>query len=171
MDKSPALSVRSSQLPPVLPDNQLGMEETPNFGTPLNSPKVPPLNVPLASPATPAWSEVPNLDDTTKPRPMPGTLHLSEGAIDQRLRRLMTPKANGQYKVSKDIVDMFNAGGKGKTNVFHMFQSVGFDPDWCTIFCWVWQIVWSNSVPAYFHGNTNVELSKIFQKQVSTSTR
>lgn len=127
-NKSPALSVRSSQVPPpqMLPDNQLGMEETQHVGTPLPTPKA----TPAASPTTPPFSEVPSLDDVSKPRPTPGTLHLSEGAIDQRLRRLMAPKANGQYKVSKDIVAMFNAGGKGKTNVFHMFQSVGFCTDW-----------------------------------------
>ena len=136
LDKSPAFSVRSSQkIPePLLPDNQLGMEETPrHLASPAGVPTTPLLN-PLATPVhSPCRntrnSPVPSLADASQPRPVPGTLHLTEAAIEQRLRRLMTPKASGEYKVSKDIVRMFKAGGKSKIDVFHMFQSVGFDPD------------------------------------------
>ena len=105
------VSVRSQ----TLPDNQLGMEQPPTPRTPV---------------ATPCRSpSVPTIDDFSQPRPVPGTLHLSEGAIDQRLRRLVTPRTNGTYKVSKDIVEMYKNGGKNRMDVFHMFQSVGFDPD------------------------------------------
>ena len=138
LDKSPALSVHSSQkiVEPLLPDNQLGMEETPMASLP--SPAAVPPTTPVFNPlATPVHSPsrntrnspVPSLADASQPRPVPGTLHLTEAAIEQRLRRLMTPKASGEYKVSKDIVRMFKAGGKSKIDVFHMFQSVGFDPD------------------------------------------
>ena len=70
------------------------------------------------------------MDDGGLLRPAAGSLLLSEGAIDQRLRRLMTPRANGTHKISADIVDMYRAGGKGKQQVYRMFQAAGFDPDW-----------------------------------------
>ena len=104
---------------PVYPDNQLGMEtqekgqkaETP-LATPCRSIAKPPAFTPEA------------------PCPSPGALHLSQDAIEQRLRRLMTPKWNGQLKISGDVVDMYKKGGKTKQDVYYMFQAAGFDVDW-----------------------------------------
>lgn len=121
--QSPSVRVvNSPRVAMMLPDNQLGMEQPEEPFTP---------RTPVATPCrtrTVAETLLPQ-DDYSQPRPVPGTLHLSEGAIDARLRRLVAPRACGKYKVSKDIVEMYQNGGKTRMDVFHMFQSVGFDPD------------------------------------------
>ena len=119
-------------------DNQLGLESQTyvpgGFSTPVATT---PAKTTVDSPA---MAPTPNhrarsqtmkyMDDGDQPRPVAGGLLLSEGAIDQRLRRLVTPRANGTYKISADVVAMYREGGKGKQQVYRMFQAAGFDPDW-----------------------------------------
>ena len=107
---------------PVPPDNQEGL--TP-VATPVRSTHGTLMD---SSRKSPSFPEPPHVDDQRHPRPTPGSLHLSQEAIDQRLRRLTTPKANGQLKISAQIVQMYKSGGKAKKDVYHMFQAAGFDP-------------------------------------------
>ena len=101
---------------PIRHDNQLG--EIGGFETPLSR---------RSAPTTPQFQAPP---DRPALRPQAGSLHLSEVAIDQRARRLLTPKANGQMKLSQDVIAMYKAGGKSRRDFFNMFQACGFDPDW-----------------------------------------
>lgn len=83
-------------------------------------------------PGEPAGVELHHLasvEDDRVPRPEAGGLHLSQAAIDQRRRRLMTPTSTGKLKVSKDVVEMFQSGGAAKQNVYRMFQAAGFEPE------------------------------------------
>lgn len=109
---------------PVPPDNQEGL-------TPVATPVRTPRTLMDSTRKSPSFPEPPHVDDQRHPRPSPGSLHLSQEAIDQRLRRLTTPKANGQLKISAQIVQMYKSGGKAKKDVYHMFQAFGFDADWC----------------------------------------
>ena len=105
---------------PMLPDNQEGVE------TPKPIPPFAPVTPQMfgRTPTTPYHGSPPSL------RPKPGQLHLSETAIEQRARRLLTPKANGQQKLSADVIALYRAGGKSRQEFFAMFQACGFDPDW-----------------------------------------
>lgn len=118
--KAPSVQlVNSPKFEMMWPDNQLGLEQPVTPRTPVATP----------CRSQPAVDSLFRNGDNSHPPPVPGTLHLSEGAIDARLRRLVAPRACGKYKVSKDIVEMYQNGGKTRMDVFHMFQSVGFDVD------------------------------------------
>lgn len=51
---------------------------------------------------------------------------LSAAAADQRLRRLMTPKANGEYKVPMEVVNQYK---ESKDSVQKLFEKCGHDRD------------------------------------------
>ena len=108
--------------PEEWPDNQEGLQSSPYAPTSVGTP-----NKVLTAGRAPSVASLASVDDTRQPRPQAGALHLSEAAIDQRLRRLMKPKANGDAKISQDIIDMYRKGGTAKKNVFHMFQDAGYD--------------------------------------------
>ena len=72
--------------------------------------------------------EVPFVDSNAE-KPVVGVLRISQAAIDQRMRRVMTPnRRTGEFKVSKQIVDMYKSK-QGKSKLEKMFQSVGYDPE------------------------------------------
>ena len=61
--------------------------------------------------------------------PIAGEIRISQAAIDQRMRRIMTPNGKtGEYKVSDEIVKMYKDKKGGKAKLEKLFQSVGFDP-------------------------------------------
>ena len=112
--------------PSYHPDNQLGLEDTQvATPTPVATPVATPRRVAPVTPQSLAFN-----DDLQVPRPSPGSLHLSKEAIDQRLRRVVTPRANGTFKISADVIKMYKDGGKSRDDVFRMFQACGFDVDW-----------------------------------------
>ena len=53
---------------------------------------------------------------------------LTEGAIDRRLRRIVTPKANGKLKVPQEVVNQFNDKDERKS-LQAAFEKVGYNPD------------------------------------------
>ena len=97
-------------------------------------PQVPPADAPDGS-GTPAEAvEVPgnqgteladedNLFNADAPPP---PIFLSEQAADQRLRRIMTPKSDGSYKVPVQMVEQYK---KNKNEVKKMFERCGHDRD------------------------------------------
>ncbi|CAE7310973.1 Zan [Symbiodinium sp. KB8] len=80
----------------------------------------PPNAVPEAAKAPPA----PPAHSGSRSR----TPVLTEGAIDRRLRRLMTPNSHGQYKVSDQVRRMY-ANMDEKSKVVKMFEGCDFDPE------------------------------------------
>ena len=63
-----------------------------------------------------------------QPEDLPPVEQLSWGAVDRRLRRIMTPRVTGEYKVPKAVVDQW----KDKTSrpkVMSMFEKAGYSPD------------------------------------------
>ena len=66
---------------------------------------------------------------------------LSPGAVDRRLRRIMTPRASGELKVPQDMVDQWkNKGSRHK--VQSLFEKAGYNPDWGSrCCCGVWWIL------------------------------
>ena len=65
----------------------------------------------------------------TKPSPPRNAMSLSPGAIDRRLRRVFTPKANGEYKVSAKFVAEFKKGGPARKSLEKILASCGYDPE------------------------------------------
>lgn len=121
----PKSPVTVPDTPSYHPDNQLGLQDT-QVATPT------PVAIPAATPrrAVPVTPQsLAYHDDLNLPRPSPGSLHLSKEAIDQRLRRAVTPRANGAFKISADVIKMYKDGGKSRDDVFRMFQACGFDVD------------------------------------------
>ena len=73
---------------------------------------------------------VPLVTDQSAPKFKAGDLHLSSAAIRGRLRRLMTPRIDGTFKVSQQIVQDFQKkDGKERKNVELIFQMCGYDRD------------------------------------------
>lgn len=72
---------------------------------------------------------IPDILDTSIPKPTPGVLRISQEAIQARLRRVFTPNVAGQYKISTEIVQQWRNKKKGRKSLEQMFQSVGFCPD------------------------------------------
>ena len=61
----------------------------------------------------------------TKPPPV-----LSDRAIDQKLRRIVAPRADGTYLVGSDWVDAFkDLSGGGRDKVKGLFEKCGYDRD------------------------------------------
>lgn len=75
-------------------------------------------------------SAVPSVNDTRAEKPKQGVLHISRSAINSRMRRIMAPNSKGQFKVSKAILDDWNAprGSKKKHQLEQIFQMCGYDP-------------------------------------------
>ena len=59
-------------------------------------------------------------DEYVEPPPQ-----LSPNAIRKRLGRILTPKANGDFKIPKQVIDDF--GGDNKDKLFLMFEKAGYD--------------------------------------------
>ena len=74
--------------------------------------------------------DVPSVNDTHAEKPKQGVLHISRSAINSRIRRIMAPNSKGQFKVSKAILDDWNAprGSKKKHQLEQIFQMCGYDP-------------------------------------------
>ena len=72
-------------------------------------------------------SEIPDLNDHSAQKPVPGKIRISEAAMQARLRRIMTPSVNGGHKISESIVKQWKARGKGRDSLEQLFQSVGYD--------------------------------------------
>lgn len=121
----PKSPVTVPDTPSYHPDNQLGLQDTQvATPTPVATPAATPRRAVPVTPQSFAYH-----DDLNLPRPSPGSLHLSKEAIDQRLRRAVTPRANGAFKISADVIKMYKDGGKSRDDVFRMFQACGFDVD------------------------------------------
>ncbi|CAL1166270.1 unnamed protein product, partial [Cladocopium goreaui] len=119
----PKSPVTVPDTPSYHPDNQLGLQDTQvATPTPVATPAATPRRAVPVTPQSLAYH-----DDLNLPRPSPGSLHLSKEAIDQRLRRAVTPRANGAFKISADVIKMYKDGGKSRDDVFRMFQACGFD--------------------------------------------
>ena len=73
--------------------------------------------------------DIPQMDDNSIERPVPGALRLSTVLVESRLRRVFTPNVNGEYKVGKQIVDQWKDRKKGRKNLEKLFQSCGFNVD------------------------------------------
>ena len=58
---------------------------------------------------------------------------LSTGAIDRRLRRIVTPKSNGDFKVPDEIVRQFKGDKEERDKLFAAFEKVGYRPDSCAL--------------------------------------
>ena len=59
---------------------------------------------------------------------MPPPDQLSWGAVDRRLRRIMTPRVTGEFKVPKAVVDQWN-DKTTRPRVMSMFEKAGYSPD------------------------------------------
>lgn len=89
------------------------MEDSPAGGAP-----------PAASPEEAA--EVPK---TEEPHQVPEPpQHLSRNAIRLRLRRVMTPHADGTFKIPQQALDDFS--GENKDRLYALFEKSGYDKDW-----------------------------------------
>lgn len=72
---------------------------------------------------------IPEINDPSAQAPKPGELRLSDGAIDARMRRIMKPNINGEFKVSAEIIQQWKCKKKGRKTLSQLFQSVGYDAD------------------------------------------
>ncbi len=72
---------------------------------------------------------VPDISDTTIPKPKPGAMRISAEAVEGRLRRIFTPNIKGEFKVSNEIVQQWRSK-KGRKSLEKLFQSCGFNTDW-----------------------------------------
>ena len=92
-------------------------------------------------------TEVPPPADTQEPKPaqaastpqaeakvdLPSELPaeaLSQGAIDKRLRRIFTPRADGSFLVSPEFVKQYQQRGQERDKLLVMFEKCNYDPDW-----------------------------------------
>lgn len=85
-----------------------------------------------AAPAPPAASQLstaPTLADNHAPTPDKSQPSLSPGAIDKRLRRVMTPRTNGSLKVPQKFVDQWRKGGAQRKTLESILASCGYDVD------------------------------------------
>ena len=63
-----------------------------------------------------------------EPQDLPPPDQLSWGAVDRRLRRIMTPRVTGEFKVPKAVVDQWN-DKTTRPRVMSMFEKAGYSPD------------------------------------------
>lgn len=75
-------------------------------------------------------SIIPDIGDKSAKAPTPGVPRISAEAASARLRRVMEPNIQGQYKVSAEIVAQWKNKKKGRKGLEQLFQSCGFDVDW-----------------------------------------
>ena len=104
------------------------------FGDRAESPHEIPLSQPR--PPSPAQTENPDEaeiadqeDEEAAPQvqqPPPGIV--PERKIGERLRRVFQPRANGTYKVPKEMLEEYN-NLLSRKRVMAMFEKVGYDPD------------------------------------------
>jgi len=59
--------------------------------------------------------------------PTPPPKQLSASAIDKRLRRVLTPRANGTYLVPQEVIDAWN-DKYDRDSVKSMFEKSGYCP-------------------------------------------
>ena len=96
---------------------------------PPSDPHHPKTATPSEPTSAPHDPEIPEIGDASAAIPAAGELRLSQCAINQRMSRCFKPnKKTGEYKVSKDILNMWSSRG-GKKKLQQVFQSCGFDPD------------------------------------------
>ena len=63
-----------------------------------------------------------------EPQDLPPPDQLSWGAVDRRLRRIMTPRVTGEFQVPKAVVDQWN-DKTTRPRVMSMFEKAGYSPD------------------------------------------
>ena len=82
-------------------------------------------------PAGPALlaTQIPSIDDSVAARPARHITSLSPAAIDRRLRRVMTPKTNGELKVPERFVTQWKKGGASRKSLEAILASCGYDVD------------------------------------------
>lgn len=68
-------------------------------------------------------------DDVGGPSELPPPEQLSYGAVDKRLRRIMTPRANGDFKVPQQVVEQWK-NKNTRPKVMSLFEKSGYQPDW-----------------------------------------
>ena len=73
--------------------------------------------------------EIPDVKDTSKPRPQPGVVRLSEPAMYHRMRRIFHPTGSKERRVSEELVRQWDKRGKSRTSLEVLFQSCGFNTD------------------------------------------
>ena len=74
--------------------------------------------------------EIPNLKDGTAPKPTLGAPTISKDAMRARARRIFTPRANGQLKVSQEIFNEWHRkGSKERRNLEQIFAQCGYNPE------------------------------------------
>ena len=54
---------------------------------------------------------------------------LSKAAIEKRLRRVFTPRADGSFLVGPDFVKQFASKGADRDGLFVMFEKCNYEPD------------------------------------------
>ena len=79
--------------------------------------------------AKPTECKVPLLSDKSYPAPPRNQLSLSRSAIDKRMRRVFTPKASGEFKVSERFVAEWKKGGQHRLGLEKVMAACGYDPD------------------------------------------
>ena len=100
------------------PETSYGLEEPP---------MMPPPKVPL-------------LSDMAQPSPPRNSPSLTPGAIDRRMRRVFTPKANGEFKVSSKFVAEWQKGGAQRKSLQKVMASCGYDPDPSLLMQLLWRL-------------------------------
>lgn len=63
---------------------------------------------------------------------------LSQSAIDKRLRRIFTPRADGTFLVSADFVRQYQQKGQDRDKLLVMFEKCNYDPDWVGVCFYGW---------------------------------
>ena len=91
------------------------------------SPEKKPSPVKAPEPSQEELAEAQAKKQQKLPEAMPPPPTVSFGALDRRIRRVMTPNAKGQHKVSEDIRQMWADGQKDK--VFKLFAECDNDVD------------------------------------------
>lgn len=96
---------------------------------PKHSGQAAPVATPCRGAAMLGNGVIPEINDPSAQAPKPGELRLSDGAIDARMRRIMKPNINGEFKVSAEIIQQWKCKKKGRKTLSQLFQSVGYDAD------------------------------------------
>ena len=81
-------------------------------------------------PPAASTAEAEDLEDAAAEEEPPAEappVHLSPGAVRKRLARILTPKANGDFKVPKQVIEDF--AGDEKHKLMAMFEKAGYKRD------------------------------------------
>ena len=73
--------------------------------------------------------EIPDIRDCSAQRPPANQPSLTSAAIDRRLRRVFTPKANGSFKVPAKFVEEWRKGSTARKSLEKILASVGYDTE------------------------------------------